>query len=235
MSKTDNSNKVYVNPLGEKVMRITDIIRILAHEQVITWANMLGFKHVDYTKEISRTADVGTMMHAVLEDFVDPHAIAVVDYDEYGLKDEKSRQECARMIESFIQWHDQVRDRFDVLFQEKTIVGMKYGGTIDLGLRGLRHKDRVLITDYKSSGFYLSQFLQLAGYARLYEEVNGPDTVDGIMIVAMDKKEAKPAKARYIPRENMDPFMLCFDNLYETAKMVHLLKYSWWRFGEDVR
>ena len=51
----------------------------------------------------------------------------------------------------------------------------------------------------------------------LYEEVYGPDTVEGIMVVRADKKAGKAAKARYLPRNKIDPFILCFQCMYDVA------------------
>ena len=43
MSKTNNHIKQYINADGEKVMRITEVIKVLAKDQLMTWANILGF------------------------------------------------------------------------------------------------------------------------------------------------------------------------------------------------
>ena len=48
MKHTDNNYKYYVNSHGEHVMRVSEVIKILSKEQFAVWANMLGFKGVNY-------------------------------------------------------------------------------------------------------------------------------------------------------------------------------------------
>ena len=79
MSKTNNNMKVYVNADGERVMRITEVISVLAKDQLVLWANMLGFKHIDYRKELDRTANIGSMAHGFIEDFTNPKVLAKSD------------------------------------------------------------------------------------------------------------------------------------------------------------
>ena len=235
MAKKNNGNKVYINSDGEQVMRITEIIKVLAKDQITLWANMIGLKGISYKKELDRTAAVGTMMHAVLEDFMNPRKLAIIDYEEYDINDDESIKETRNSIESFIKWYKPMKPYFHVKFLEKEFVGKHYGGTIDCGIDGFENPNKVIFVDYKSSGFYLSQFLQLAGYVRIYEELNGPDTVVGVMVIVMNKKDGSAAKARFIPRENMEMILVCFDCLYNTALMTKMLNSTWWRLGEDIK
>lgn len=47
---TNNNNKVYINANGERVLRVTEVIKMLSKDQLLFWANMLGFKQVSYKK-----------------------------------------------------------------------------------------------------------------------------------------------------------------------------------------
>lgn len=235
MAKTDNNHKVYINADGERVMRITEIIKVLAKDQLMVWANMLGLEGISYRKEMIRTSNIGTMFHGVIEQYTTPGELAEIDFDAYEIYDYKSRVEATNTLKSFFKWFDTVSSWYHIKFTEKVLVGKKYGGTIDCGINGRKDPNKVIFVDYKSSkDFYLSQVFQLAGYVRLYEEVEGPDTVEGIMIVHADKKNATPAKALYFSREALEPFLVGFDCLYNTAVVTRMLNTSWRDLGEEV-
>ena len=45
---------------GKEYPSVTTIIQSLGSEEIVKWANHLGFKHLDYTKELEKTAVNGT-------------------------------------------------------------------------------------------------------------------------------------------------------------------------------
>lgn len=236
MAKTDNHSKMYINSDGERVMRITEIIKVLAKDQLIVWANMLGLKGISYRKELARTANIGTMFHSIIEQYTTPGELAVIDYAEYDVYGYQSQLEATNALKSFFKWYDDVASWYRIKFTEKVIVGKRFGGTIDCGIDGRKDPNKVIFVDYKSSSdFYLTQVLQLCGYVRLYEEVEGPDTVEGVMIVHADKKHGKRAKALFFSRKNLEPMLTCFDCLYNTAVMTRMLDTTWKDLGEEVQ
>lgn len=235
MSKTNNHGKVYINADGKRVMRITEVIKVLAKDQLTTWANMLGFKGIDVKKELERTANIGSMFHGVIESFMDPTQLAVIDYEEYDVYGFQSQLEATNAIKSFFTWYDANKNLFQPVFTEKVVVGQKLGGTIDCGIKGIQDPEKVIFVDYKTSPqFYLSQFLQLAGYVRIYEEVEGEDTVEGVMVILADKKKGAMARARVITRKELEPILLCFDCLYNTAYITKQLNSTWWKLGTNI-
>ena len=234
MSKTNNNAKVYLNSKGEQVMRVTEVLKVLAKEQLITWANMLGLKGVSYKAELERTANIGTMVHAFIEDYTSANAIACVDYDKYDIKEYGDRLEVTRAINSFLGWYEKVKDRYHIKFTEKVIVGEKLGGTIDCGIDGFEDPDKVIFVDYKTSkDFYLSQFLQLSGYVWIYEELHGEDSVEGVMVV-LANKDGKPGRAKFIRRKNLTPVLTCFQCLFNTATANRILNRCWWKLTEEI-
>ena len=48
---------------GKEYPSVTTIIQSLGSEEIVKWANHLGFKHLDYTKELEKTAINGTKVH----------------------------------------------------------------------------------------------------------------------------------------------------------------------------
>ena len=67
MKKTNNNYKAYINKYGERVMRVSEIIKLIGKEQITIWANMLGFKGIKYKDELERTANIGSLSHSVIE------------------------------------------------------------------------------------------------------------------------------------------------------------------------
>lgn len=235
MSKTNNNMKVYINADGERVMRITEVIKVLAKDQLILWANMLGFKHVDYRKELERTANIGSMAHGYIEDFTNPKTLAIIDYEKYGIYRYGDMVEASNATESFRLWYLANQDIYKVKFRELVVVGKHVGGTIDAGVQGLKDPSKITLMDYKtSSGFYLSMFLQLAGYVQIYEEVYGPDTIDGVAVLRLDKSNGKPAQCRFISRDNLDPFISCFGCLLSVAQSTKILQSTYWNMTEMI-
>jgi len=226
MPKTDNHNKVYINAEGNRVMRVSEVIKVLAKDQLITWANMLGLKGISHKDELTRTANIGSLCHDVLDKYFDKHYLADIDYDAFNVLDPNDQEEALHAIDSFFEWYDRIKDKypFRVKFTELVVVGHDLGGTIDCGIEGWRDPRKVIFVDYKTGkDFYLAQFLQLAGYIIPYEEVYGKDTVEGVMVCRLEKREGKKASAWFLSRDDMDPYILCFQCLFDTAMGTKLL------------
>lgn len=235
--KTDNNHKYYINKHGERVKRVSDVIKILSKEQIAIWANMLGFKGVSYKKELERTANIGSLFHSITEMYFNKRWIAVTNWEEYHISDPNDMAEARNAINSFLLWLTNFRKThtYNVKFTELVVVGENLGGTIDCGIDGWKDPNKVIFVDYKtSSDFYLTQFLQLAAYVMIYEELYGKDTVEGVMVVIANKKSGKPAKARFLPRKEMDPFISCFQCMYDVAVGTHLLNVALKELTEEV-
>lgn len=230
---TNNHGKQYINSRGEPVMRITQVIKTLAKDQLLIWANMLGFKKVSYKGELERTANIGTMVHAIIEDFADDTTVTELDrYDEFGIYSHGDKEEVTNAIVSFFRWYDDNKELYHVVDTEVVLIGDEVGGTADVLLQSPWHSDRILIGDYKTSkSVYFTMFLQLAGYIWLYEELNGPDTCDGAVVFQLDKKYGKKAKPVYIRRGEMEPYIQCFRSLLSVAIQTSSLEK---RFGNSI-
>lgn len=224
--KTDNNYKYYINSEGQHVLRVSDVIKILAKDALIFWANNLGFKGISYKKELARTADIGSLCHAVLEKYFDKKYLADVDYEEYGIEDYGSKLEVRRALDSFFVWFEKFKKThtYNIKFTERVVVGKYLGGTIDCGIDGWENPNAVIFVDYKTSGeFYLTQFLQLAAYVMLWEEEHNGIPVEGIMVVRLDKNGEK-SEARFIKRKNLDPFITCFQCMYDVTIGTRMLE-----------
>lgn len=233
-SHTNNHAKVYINADGQRVMRVTEVIRRLSKDQIAFWANMLGFKGISYKKELDRVVNIGSLAHDVIERYVDPRKLALVDYDAYGITEPGDIIEANRCMESLIKWYKGVKSKFKVLHTEYVVVGKSLGGTIDCIIEDWENPGKVIFVDWKSSGFYLSQFLQLAGYVLIYEEVHGKDTVGGVMVVAADKKRGERAQAKLLRKKHLKLFLHMFESLFRTAYLEKTLDSVYHDFLEEV-
>ena len=51
---------------GKKLPSVTTIIHSLGNEEIIKWANSLGFRHIKYEQELDKYAQNGTLIHELL-------------------------------------------------------------------------------------------------------------------------------------------------------------------------
>ena len=225
---TDNHGKVYINAHGKPVMRISEVIRTLGKEQLAVWANILGFKKIRYKDELDRTANIGTMVHGILEDLADETTVTELDrFGEFGIYSYSDRLEAMNAVNSFLLWQKKNEDLYKVVATEVVMVGEEVGGTTDVILQSPWHKERVIIGDYKTAkAVYLSMYLQAAGYIKLYEELNGAKTCDGAVIFQLDKHYGTRAKPKFIKRKAMQKYIDAFEALLVVAKSVKKLEHD---------
>ena len=165
---------------GKEYPSVTTIIQSLGSEEIVKWANHLGFKHLDYTKELEKTAVNGTKVHDLLRGEVDPNYTPQVTY-----KDEIERINILGHItrfRSFIQDYT-----YETIFTEKTFISEKlgYAGTLDW-MAKFNHKF-LMLNDFKTSkSVRFKHLLQLGGYYNLLIENNYDP--DGASIILVNKK-----------------------------------------------
>nr|DAQ98948.1 MAG TPA: exonuclease [Caudoviricetes sp.] len=209
-------------------MRISEVIRTLGKDQLVVWANILGFKKIRYKDELDRTANIGTMVHGILEDLADETTVTELDrFGEFGIYSYSDRLEAMNAVNSFLLWQKKNEDLYKVVATEVVMVGEEVGGTTDVILQSPWHKDRVIIGDYKTAkAVYLSMYLQAAGYIKLYEELNGAKTCDGAVIFQLDKHYGTRAKPKFIKRKAMQKYIDAFEALLVVAKSVKKLEHD---------
>lgn len=226
----DNHEKLYINKNGKRVLRISEIVRILGKDQLLIWANMLGFKKILYRSELERTANIGTMVHAVLEDFADESTLTDLEsfsFSDYDICQASDKLEVMNALQSFFSWYRKNSKLFKVVDTEVEMVGDMFGGTTDVVLQSPWHADRVIIGDYKTAkSVYLSMYLQTGGYIALYEELHGKNSCDGAVIFQLDKRRGKPASPKFIDRKAMQKYIDAFFALVHVATLTKDLEDS---------
>lgn len=159
---------------------VTTIIHALGNDDITKWANSLGFRHINYEKELNKYAENGTLIHDLLRQEVDESYKSTVKF-----KDDLQRIESLGYItrfRSFISGY-----QYETIFTEKTFISetLGYAGTIDW-LCKFNNKF-LMLNDFKTSkAVRFTHLLQLGGYYNLLKE-NGFE-LDGASIILCNKK-----------------------------------------------
>ena len=172
------SGHMYETEDGTLVPSVTTILKILGAQELLKWANWLGYKHVSYADELARTSYKGTKIHQNVQRVVDPPKPWDEDI-EYNNPQEKIFYETiAAKFRGFIsQFH------YETIFTEKEFVSknLGYGGTIDWYAKIAGYN---MLVDFKSSKqVRLKHLLQLGGYYPLMKEAGYPVEAASIIIV----------------------------------------------------
>lgn len=174
---------------GEKVPSVTTILsRFKESGGLVHWAWKLGTEGKDYRKERDSAANVGTIVHDLIEKFFrgDP-----LPRDVKGLRKaypELSEEEAKRAglgFKAAKKWAEQTK--LQVTDMEMQLVSEKYrfGGTPDAILvNGKR-----AMGDWKTSNRCYPEYrCQLAAYGMLWNENNPDDPIeDGFYLLRFDK------------------------------------------------
>lgn len=182
----------YKNAEGKVIPSVTTIIGgNLGWNKgaLIGWARKMALQGIDPNKERDEAADVGTLAHALIEEYITekaPHLDVVpVDRDLYSA----ANMEMARVaVEAFVLWEDQYEvDLTDPRVQvELRMVSewFQYGGTLDL----LAPVGNIFsLIDFKTTNaLYAEHRIQLSGYEWLYEENFGEAVPTHLLQVSKD-------------------------------------------------
>lgn len=173
-----NSGIIYI----EDIPRVTNILSEMLHEDnLMYWANSLGFKRMSYKKAVEQAANIGTAVHNTAEDILKNKNLE--DYSGFYYN-----RELNNSIHSFMKWYEQVKDKIEVLSMEVSLYDNAFRGTYDL-LAKINNK--IYLVDFKTSNHIGYRYmLQLAAYRYLIKTNLGID-IDGTLILRLSKKEIK--------------------------------------------
>lgn len=174
----------YYNKHKIEVPSTTTVLKVLNKPGLVNWANSLGFKRTSYLKELNRTAAVGTLVHAYIEERLKNKLFR--DLKKAFSLDDKSTNEVLTCYSAFKLWMKHNKSKLKILHSELQLVSNdhNFGGTIDF----IAELDGELcIIDFKtSSKVHPTMFLQLSAYATMAKE-NGYD-IERVAILRLDKK-----------------------------------------------
>ncbi len=161
--------KGYIGSTGEFYPSVTTVIHILGSKKISRWANYLGFKHIDFDKELLRTANFGTAAHAFCRQVLDPSAPNPEPYE--CTLEEKAK--LKNVILSFMQFQKLHNLKAIVTEYEMVSDELKVGGTCDI-YGSFDYKDKHYddcIIDLKTAKQVQEiMWLQLGAYYYLLKE-----------------------------------------------------------------
>jgi len=193
---------------GEVVVGTTTITGILAKFPLYNWYWKLGRDGIDHRKHLDFLADVGTLAHAMIF-----HHLRDT-YTETGDYSQNQIELATNSFESFLKWEKQHELKPLLLEEQLVSEKYKYGGTPDF--YGFVDGCETLL-DFKSSGIYDDQWIQLAGYVNLLKE--GGKKVDACRVLVIPT--AKDKGFREGQREDVSVhwkiFLACLD-IYNLRK-----------------
>ena len=151
----------YKLPDGTKIVGTTTVTGLLAKFGLYGWYWKLGRDGIDHRKHLDHLADIGTLMHSMIFHHLKDETIDTGDYSQNQI------ELAMNSFELFRKWGKQ--HKLEPILLEEQLVSekWKYGGTPDF--YGLVDGEKTLL-DFKSSGVYSDQFIQLAAYKNLLEE-----------------------------------------------------------------
>lgn len=155
---------------GTRVPGVTTIIsRFKNSGGLIHWAWKVGTEGKDYRELRDSAADVGTLAHLLIENWIKEQAGKEPEPVE---ADSVSLEKADQGLQSFRRWADQ--SKLEIMETELSLVSkdLRCGGTIDCVAQV---HGEIQILDLKSSNaVYPDHVTQLAAYRQLWNENNPP-------------------------------------------------------------
>jgi hypothetical protein len=127
-----------------------------------------------------RAADAGTLAHAMVE-----HDLKGLPPPDMSQATEEVRKKAEGCYLAFLEWKD--RTKFKLTHSEISLVSeiLQFGGTLDIG-GGI--SDLELIDLKSSKGIYYSMWIQVAGYAILWDEIYPENKIKGYNILRIGQE-----------------------------------------------
>ena len=174
----NDSNYMYN---GIVVPRVTHIISKCIHsEGLMHYANNLGFRHQSYTKTLAASANIGTICHENIDEFMENRAHVLPDDIPY---------QSRNAYKSFLKWFSDISVLawdLEVLMHEQPLVCKYFGGCLD-GL--YRINGLTYLVDYKTSNHVtINHLIQASAYRYILRtEMN--INIDGVIILQLSKDD----------------------------------------------
>lgn len=176
LMETDKTQLKMSNPRyfieGIPVPSVTQIIsKCIQEDYLLGWANHLGYKRLNYSREVKKAADIGTEAHNSIEEYLREGT----DNGNIGLQ-------------GFKKWWEMLNlnHKVEIIGMEESLILPYCSGTYDLLLK---IDDRTFLIDLKTSNHVsYKYFLQLAAYRHMLYQIKGIN-IDGCIILQVDKNE----------------------------------------------
>lgn len=162
LKKASRAHTRYYLADGTLVPGATTISGLLNKPALVKWANNLGLQGIDSTKYVDKAANVGTLIHALVEGHITGKTVDTSDFTALEI------ELAQNGFYKYLDWEKQ--HKVEPIFNEKQFVSEKYryGGTLDFYCKV---DGKYTLVDFKSGkGIFNEHFLQVSGYANLLKE-----------------------------------------------------------------
>lgn len=159
---------------------VTTIVHSLGSDELMKWANIMGFKHRKIEDILEKSSTFGTLVHSHLRLVVDP----TCGESPIPPKDGIEEFEVLKIISKFKRYMSQFT--YQTIFSEKAIASAKlgYGGTLDWYARINQFK---MLNDFKTSKrLQVGMLFQLGGYFNLLRTIG--EEPDGCSIILINEQ-----------------------------------------------
>ena len=200
MAKVE-SHIQYRTQEGRLVPGVTTILGILAKPALLYWAWDLGRKGIDYRKYRDSKADIGTLAHYLILQYLLGRKPDTSDYSKNQI------DKAENCFLSYLEWEK--NHEMSPFLVEKPLVSEKYlfGGTVDLYCQ-LDGKPTVI--DFKTGkNIYDEAIMQLSAYSHLLAENGHNVEVIRVLRIGRDESEGFEEKVIYDSEINWQIFLRC--------------------------
>jgi hypothetical protein len=213
MGKFDLHGTKYINEEGNRVPSVTTIIN--GHlgwnkQALLGWTKRMMLGGQDSDKVLDEAAQIGTLLHLLIEGHQQGFDI---DTKDYSYNQEKA---AMKAFAGYLQWYDKVK--FKPLRNELILVNeeMQVGGTIDCVAR---MGDDLVIVDWKTSKYlYAENKLQLAAYTYMFEQAQPKANVAYGLIMRFGKDDGK-FHQHIIKRDKLETGIEIFKALVKISQL----------------
>ncbi len=213
MGKFDLHGTKYINEEGNRVPSVTTIIN--GHlgwnkQALLGWTKRMMLGGQDSDKVLDEAAQIGTLLHLLIEGHQQGFDI---DTKDYSYNQEKA---AMKAFAGYLQWYEKVK--FKPLRNELVLVNeeMQVGGTIDCVAR---MGDDLVIVDWKTSKYlYAENKLQLAAYTYMFEQAQPKANVAYGLIMRFGKDDGK-FHQHIIKRDKLETGIEIFKALVKISQL----------------
>lgn len=175
---------------------ITTVIGILNKPALVNWANKLGLAGIDVTKYVDEKANIGTIAHQIVTNYLTGVESAFDDYSKNEIA------EAENSFLSFLEWEKQNTIIKPAIFVERPLVHeeLRYGGTADI--YAMVNGKPTLIELKTGKGIFPEHVYQCAANVQLLQYHGSP--VESVIILNIPRTPDEGFDAKVCSRREID-------------------------------
>jgi len=206
------AHAAYFNKEGKRLPSVTTVIANLGwnKDALMKWSWAQGRDGFEFRENTVKAASIGTVAHAMVE----AHVLGKPFEEDamYSSLTAEQLEMSTIAFDAYLKWRQMTT--LDLIKAETQCVSEKYqyGGTIDTIAVTPGDDKMVDVVDWKTSNStYADHLIQVAAYAKLYEEAEGVP-VSGVHLCRF-AKDAPAFHHHYWPVQALEPAWITFTHL----------------------